>query len=863
MNYTPVSLPMPATFSRATDEMSCSIYDLEASFIASRQDDDVLMEPVGHSHSVIRWYPDPYEGIRNHEVSGRELQIMGNTLEIANLNSTAFSNGPVIDICEGTAISCDNFGATSVGLLEEDALISDPNQNLDLINADVSLGMEGFADNLESMDFLQNLGLGNLNPSQVGITGFDLGLTVPEFDNNTYTTGFSHNNDSISCLNMGSHSMVAMPYPTLQAVNTGSYWPGPHTGAETHHFSQVANATGIGFDGSAAIPMTDWLPPYPFLGQQWSSQCTAGDLPLHTQNRRAAEQQFDHTVNRNSIVFADANPLSHGTGISRANASPSSQAGRKRIRHSRSKWEEANKHTYRLNVIEHHTAEEIRFEMSVIHGFDASASVYRRQLAQWEKPRRTRAARALPNITQNYDDSQTDKVLEIISERNRKIMVDERRRKRKKLKQEREQRRQEQIKKGNKEGAKKREANKKHTSAIITKASIGPFLSTIYIHQERLFHSIDIVIKGLFATGRKSWIAGADNFKPPPNTPNHADAWQRLSDQTASIRILVEAELYNHVNFMLGQVLEGLRVTARFCDPSSMVHFWTICYVLGGIPLRSKAKDTGNPWLRWFLWHLKQALSSAFTKHSLLVILDSLLEVWAESPRDLKTTLGLAHWKATHTLGSMIGYKHGIVLNMGASCAKSWKSKFSVSDSISKILAQPLPTTNASNIEAEMMANRSVNRLSTVAKGKYNDQDVVAEAYNLLTWAGELCREKVCQQVLRYDSVTRAFVLSSELVAKHHLETWTRPGQKDDRVQDRELSFRYMDEAIEILRHGDIHCCIQAVSFSRTLRTWIRANRGKMGDRSRKEVMEEEKKKIQAEKSRTREIVRRIAKKKD
>lgn len=447
------------------------------------------------------------------------------------------------------------------------------------------------------------------------------------------------------------------------------------------------------------------------------------------------------------------------------------------------------------------------------------------------------------------------------------MRVEERYRERKKHEEETEGRRQLQVEMGNKNGVKKRRGKEiarkeRQAGPRITEVKIGPFLSTIYIHQEELFHSIDALFKGWFAAGSESWTTEARHFKPPLNSPhNLTDTWQLLSDQVASICLLVKGQLYHHANFMCKQVLVGLEDAAPICDPSFMVHFWTICHLLSGIPVCSKGSFPESIWIGWFLRNLQKNLParSAEHPHPLEVIVDSLLRVWAESPRDLKATLGLGHWKAIHTLGSLIGDHDHIVLNMGTCCTKIWKSKFSASSTSVELLRKPLAV-NACSFEAKQRAEVSLDILYAASKEKYNDIGVVQEASQLLSWTRDICREKAHQRTLKYNSVTRAFVFSSELIATHHLETWKEPEQKQNKQQDRDLSYKCMSDAIDILQHGDQQCLIRAASFSKRLSIRIKGHPMKMGSRPESFAMQEAKRNILREKTRTREIIRHINK---
>ncbi len=330
--------------------------------------------------------------------------------------------------------------------------------------------------------------------------------------------------------------------------------------------------------------------------------------------------------------------------------------------------------------------------------------------------------------------------------------------------------------------------------------------------------------------------------------------------------MLADAQLFRHVHFMLGQVLARLQAAARTNDPSFLVHFWTICHVLMSIPVRRGGQDArGTPWLGWFLRQLRQVFSLTFGEHTLVVMVDMLLRVWASSAHDLKATLGLSHWKAIHTLGKLIGNKHKIVLNMSVRCAQAWKSKFSTASTTIECLHQASVDAVARKLDDQQRAEAVLNYLSAVAKPKYNEPEVISEAERVLNWTGAICREARQQARLQHDSVTRAFIFSSQLLATHHLEPRKNPGfgqalRAAVAAAELELSYKYMGEAIEILRHGDVECRVRAASLSRRLSTWIKGRPQKHGGRKHQEAVKEEKKRALDERNRTREIVQSITK---
>ncbi|KAK3303652.1 uncharacterized protein B0T15DRAFT_540900 [Chaetomium strumarium] len=589
-----------------------------------------------------------------------------------------------------------------------------------------------------------------------------------------------------------------------------------------------------------------------FSSPNWFAENAGGASIPVTQRETVARWQCDNVDDSAVVLVTNTSSVSHVPSVGKPDdGNARHRVVRKRIRHSASEWKEMDSHLRRLYLIHGHTAEEVAFEMFAIHDFEASVGTYQKRLASLGKDKRLRTARALPDDPSLDTKTETPKLFEIVAERVRRTRAEEQRSERNRRKEERNRRRQLQVERGNKKGRKKRKAK---PAAGISQGAIGPFLHTIYIHQEELFHAIDAFCKVLFAAGNKSWAADARHFRPPPNTPDSSRAWQLLSDQVAGVQMLVEGQLYHHANYMLRQVLAGLRLAARVPDPSFLLHFWTMCDVFSNIPIRTKGKGQALPWLGWFLRHLKQILASEFGRRPLTVIVDSLLRVWASSPRDLKATLGLGHWKATHTMGDLIGNTHNIVLNMGICCSKTWKSKFSASSTTVKLLHRPLlVAVESPNHEPEHLAEASLNYLRAVTRDPCNEPEVISEASRLLSWTTDMCREKARRQALQYDSVTRAFVAATELVARHYLETRIpRP--------DPECGYKYMGEAVEILRCGDLQCRIRAASFSKRLQTWIKGHRRKKGERSKREAMEEEKMRVAQERVRTREIIRDITK---
>ncbi|KUI70068.1 hypothetical protein VM1G_06554 [Cytospora mali] len=755
--------------------------------------------------------------------------------------------------------------------------IHDENPSIATFNRCLENGRLGFFDeNQANLVFDHRLGSGNPMDivnfentignmpihGSLGIANSSPAFSIPAGNDTVRIAGFDENRERLNRLHSESWNMTDQNQPTLEAVSDDDppwrHFPGvPHfTGCR-----DIVAEAGLGVDSNSSTVRFN-----PYL----SIQDTACALAQSSQSEGAAGPQVDNASNLSSNLGTGVNFEHDGGGCGNSDVKPKSQEVRTRNRHSKSKWEKVEPHIKRLYLDEKHTAEEVAFVMAVIHGFESSVSTIRKKVQHWRKDERTRVAKQYPKRK-----DQTPKAFNIISEEVRKMEVQNLRREEIMRKEEHERQRQIQIEKGNKRGHKKRWSKKQHAVPNTTEVNLGPFLSTVYIHQEKLFHAIDTYFKGLFAAGLKSWTTDGRHFIPPQNTPDFSEAWQLLSDQVESVSMLIGMQLYHHANFMLGEILARLRVAVRVCDPSFMIHFWKICHVLASIPIPSRRGFKGSPWLGWFLQSLRQTFSSVFGMHPLVVITDSLLQVWYSSPRDLKATFGLGHWKAIHTLGGLIGNGNNIVLNMGVCCTKTWKSKFSVSNHELKTLYHR-PMAITPNLEAEQSAEVFLDYLFAASREKYNELGVFEEASHVLKWTTSICHEKAKRCALQYDSVTRAFVFSSELVATHHLETWKEPEQEQKKLPDFRLSQYYMDEAIQILRYGDLQCRIRAASFSKRLSTWFRAHRPKAKlrpklvvegeerrkalEEEKKKVLQEERKKVLQEKARTREIVQDITK---
>ncbi|KAL5326011.1 hypothetical protein ACEPPN_007148 [Leptodophora sp. 'Broadleaf-Isolate-01'] len=387
----------------AQDGANGAIRDLGAGLSSSRQGGSVLLEPMDHSGPGLLQHPrSPWitqcgppsanteEVVGSHGVSGHGSEIIDGSLKIANFDSawdimsfepslalTTLNDGQIIDrfnSIPGTEILSNGQGIISLGVFDEDPVILNFDHYLGSSNNGSSLGIENFGDGLEDMVSHDILGLENLDPC-LDMATVDLSLAIPNFDDGWRIASFDENHNELNHLNSDSHSVAFPPFPTLGAINYCSPWPGLEgslAGESLHvmgerNFSGVLHATEFGFVGPEAGLMMDSLQCNMSFSPHWLTQGTACGLPLSEQSEGVAERQSENTADLNTIFGADVNLVPCVADVEHE-----PKVGRKRNRHSASEWEEADKHIRRLYLDKGHTAEEVEFEMSVIHGFKAS-----------------------------------------------------------------------------------------------------------------------------------------------------------------------------------------------------------------------------------------------------------------------------------------------------------------------------------------------------------------------------------------------------------------------------------------------------------------------------------------------------------
>lgn len=357
-----------------------------------------------------------------------------------------------------------------------------------------------------------------------------------------------------------------------------------------------------------------------------------------------------------------------------------------------------------------------------------------------------------------------------------------------------------------------------------------------YVYQESIFHELDILLKGCFDKGTKGrgWTIGSSSFITPQGSSCNSKAWFRLSAQCSGIALLGEADLYGQSLYLFGEVLRLSTIATQSCDLNMMIHFWAICKSLchNRFPM-------GRQFIlaRAFVQHLRDQSLKSLGNHPLVRFLGSLMRVMGSYPENFHITMALAYWKTIHVLTNSCGIPqdHPIILRMASRCTKDWRSKFEARrellDSYSNNLIQSLHA--SCTVKFEKKVGLLYEYIEATAKGKYNTKDIIEDqeslqniverAIQLWEQTKERCHERARTGDLTWQKYTQAFTFSTELLAKHHLGCLNEHGRSISLHQDRSKGFRYMNEAIDILRVGDLQCRIRAFSLSRRSALWLKA----------------------------------------
>lgn len=349
-------------------------------------------------------------------------------------------------------------------------------------------------------------------------------------------------------------------------------------------------------------------------------------------------------------------------------------------------------------------------------------------------------------------------------------------------------------------------------------------LATTYVQQEKMFHALDHLVKGLFASGCQSWKVAnpqSTNFTSPDLACSKTSPdWQLVSEKCRCIAILSDVAQYGETFSVLEDAVEILQSSTQLCNPSFLVHFWKISLTLMSVRVGDRKSFL---LFRSFLLHLQEVLSSSVgAHHPITDFVISLAVVTTSTPLDLKITLGLACWKAIHVIASILGQEHAMVLSLTAHCVRNWRSRFSPREEDIESSYDHLGA--SSSISAQFASENDISfhfdYLLALAKPRNNAATLIQQAADIWTITKDrCCKEARVQET--YDVLAlQAFTFTTELLASHYIEM-----QGPNQLSSPETGYDYLSKGIEALANGSKEHQTHAMALSRRLENYLKASR--------------------------------------
>lgn len=342
-------------------------------------------------------------------------------------------------------------------------------------------------------------------------------------------------------------------------------------------------------------------------------------------------------------------------------------------------------------------------------------------------------------------------------------------------------------------------------------------------HQEAAFHALDALIKRSYGASKSQWIEvdGVPKLVVETQALNDFVIWQLLDDECNRLAELSRSRRQiSRFCAALRRFFRDLRAATSWDDPSTvLIHTFTICTTLAEMHPRQRRPAL----LKAFLIYLNRWLFTRRKDHDLLEYLKELRGALDISPENFKCTLGALYTKALDTFRMMIGKHSPVVLRLTAHIARHWKSAADarVDTELLGSYESALAATESEHGRygkqtfmmlcdyAFALRHNEIVRSASASKNR----DMMQQAQQLelrCERLAEECRQRADQLLPRdsrpaYTLVTRAFVFSTELLAKIHVSNNNR------------VVLGQLENAIQRLQGGDEDCKSWAASFSQTL----------------------------------------------
>ncbi|EXM12477.1 Clr5 domain [Fusarium oxysporum f. sp. vasinfectum] len=343
---------------------------------------------------------------------------------------------------------------------------------------------------------------------------------------------------------------------------------------------------------------------------------------------------------------------------------------------------------------------------------------------------------------------------------------------------------------------------------------------------EAFVNNIRTFLGRVFAKSANSWRVDKFNFQSTSASPRWTKSWELLFHQSQEASILARGERKGNLKFMLEDILFSIR--ARFIteanplernDPYALVYFFRILMEFHDIRRRGSQRMEIN---RQDLLRVILDTTSSFAdelprEHPLAGFLDLVKTPLQES--QLEPTrfrfIEFLSWSHSQILrafkAQMNDAKHPVILNMTAYHLSTWRTYVPTGISLRaeyEILQCNSEFLDPSSEEAIKLLLDYATMVSNNSQGL--DLQLVGIMEELhghsLNWI-------LRQTQLQFQPTTYAFIFSTE---------WLSNKAYEFPKYLYSSSYEYLDEAIEILRHGDSDCCIWAASFSKRMKLWFK-----------------------------------------
>ncbi|OHF03644.1 hypothetical protein CORC01_00963 [Colletotrichum orchidophilum] len=574
------------------------------------------------------------------------------------------------------------------------------------------------------------------------------------------------------------------------------------------------------FDVNVEPRDSGWLSATPNQSLIWDTTVSSSGAPSLF---RATPYSRQMSSNEMAVMCDDQSSAGPSTTQSAIQLPTTRKAIRsaKKSTYSDGKWDELRKdHLNRLYIQENHTLDEVVFELAVIHNIEIGyiyhvklipldeefltrlrKSTIERRLKKWSEfsknnarqlsqqniSTRRRPASALTFVKSNSTSSIGQYPFASLNQARRQAEVDR----------------------------------------------IRDLSPATYLHQEKMFHALDQLVKGLLASGKKSWRVYpvrpisfmADGGDEAARGKSSQD-WESLIEKCRGMATLADSSQFGEVRSVFGNVLASTKRIVQTCTPDFLVSFWKVCIALFQVRIGGRRDYLC---LRLFLHNLGAQLvrsPSVGGHHAVTTFVSSLIGVIESEPLDLKVTLGLAYWKAIHVLASILGGDHAIVLNMTTHCIRHWSGRFTpqrhvLESAYEGLLSRESPVSPALS---QRDISLRLDLLYAVSMRKNYSPDVFRRADDLWSMTRDISLGKATTGRLRPTVITRAFDFTTELLTAHHLEAASNARESDAVEASQAMVFGCLDTAVEILRKGSLECQIRAVAFSKRLEVHLRAS---------------------------------------